>query len=157
MRPSKDIVREAIFNILRDISGFLILDIYAGTGILGFEALSRGARHIDYVEKMRDFSKLIQQNAITLDVEEKLDIFNEKAEIFLKNPHSQTYDLIFLDPPYKHEASEDIESLVEFASKKGILIYLHSHKLEAKPKIDKWEQFENRTYGKTTVSFYQIA
>lgn len=154
IRPSKDIVREAIFNIIDIPTNALVLDLYAGTGILGFEALSRGARHVDFVEKMRDFVDLIRKNAINLNVDPHVDVYTERVELFLKNPHSQKYDIVFLDPPYKHNAFNDIDLTREFIDDNGILMYLHSNTVTVENEFsDNWLLVDTRTYGKTTISF----
>ena len=104
VRPTPDRVREAIFNVLAHrfpgrIHDALILDLFAGSGALGIEALSRGAHSVDFVEKSRDNARLIKRNA------EKVGgtflISTTDAKRFL-NRSTKTYDLIFLDPPY-HE------------------------------------------------------
>lgn len=102
-RPTADKVKGAIFNVLRDkVEAARVLDLFAGTGNLALEALSRGAREVVLVEKAYPAQKVIQENLKALgEVQAKLHTMD--AFEFLKQYPEQRFDLIFLDPPYRHE------------------------------------------------------
>lgn len=107
-RPTTDRVREAWFSILGPLEG-TVLDLYAGTGALGFEALSRGAARAVFVESARPAQKVIQRNAETLGVTERITIINATVEV-ATNPlrKKPPFDLIVTDPPWTHMHSAEL-------------------------------------------------
>lgn len=108
VRPTPDRVRETLFNWLRDIVvGARCLDLYAGTGALGFEALSRGASETWFVESADALVAALDKHAAMLGVRPR--IVRRDVAAFLASPAPQTFDIVFLDPPY----SEPVEPLLE--------------------------------------------
>lgn len=100
LRPTPDRVRETLFNWLgQDLTGMRCLDLYAGSGALGFEALSRGAKHVDMVERSRHVCAALQRNADVLKTGTRLRIVQGDALEFLRT-EQEPYDVVFLDPPY---------------------------------------------------------
>lgn len=159
LRPSQDKVREAVFNILGDINKTLVLDIYAGTGALGIEALSRGARFCDFIDKSKDVCTIIERNLRNADFAEFGDVYCEMAETFVLRPVHQKYDLIFMDPPYADFPRSVIRMLPKFLSDHGQLIYLHAKRITLTEGPDReyikehLEVIDTRRYGATHVSF----
>lgn len=104
LRPTPDRVRETLFNWLgQDLTGMRCLDLYAGSGALGFEALSRGAKQVDMVERARPVHAALQRNASALHAGTRLRIVHGDALEFLRPEREQRYDVVFLDPPYDSE------------------------------------------------------
>ncbi|KUG26662.1 16s rrna (guanine(966)-n(2))-methyltransferase ssu rrna m(2)g966 [hydrocarbon metagenome] len=102
-RPTTDIVKETIFNILQnriEIEGLKVLDIYAGSGSLGLEALSRGAAEVHFVEMNFSVFKVLLNNIKNLEAEDSCRIFKKSALKFTQTKEHETYDLIFADPPF---------------------------------------------------------
>jgi len=126
IRPTSDMVKESIFNIVQfDIEGRRVLDLFAGTGQLGIEALSRGAGKVVFVDTSRDAVKLIRENIDICRFTDKDSymIYRRDALSFLRN--CEPFDLIFLDPPYGSGlASKTIAKIIEFDKLKtnGIII-----------------------------------
>ena len=90
--------RLAIMNSLSShLEGKVVLDVFSGTGALGFEALSRGAKHVSFIENHREVAKLIRQNAENLGVSDQVRIFAKKAEALT---FDNRFDIVFADPPY---------------------------------------------------------
>jgi 16S rRNA (guanine966-N2)-methyltransferase len=105
-RPTPDRLRETLFNVLAArIADSVFMDIYAGTGAVGIEALSRGARRCVFIEKDRRAVEVIRENLATLGLESRSQVLTGKAATLLERTHA---DLVFLDPPY--EMSEEYES-----------------------------------------------
>ncbi len=102
-RPTSDRVREALFSALEaelgSLSGLRVLDLYAGSGAVGLEAMSRGAGVLTAVESDRRTAKLVQQNATTLGLRQ-VEVVAQPVARFLRQRPSAPYDVVFLDPPY---------------------------------------------------------
>jgi len=99
IRPTSDRVKESVFTIVQfDIEGRRVLDLFAGTGQYGIEALSRGAKKSVFVDSARESIKLIHENLKICGFEEHASVYGENALRFLEN--EEKYDLIFVDPPY---------------------------------------------------------
>ena len=122
VRPTTDQVKEALFNIIQfDIEGRRALDLFAGTGQLGIEALSRGARECVFVDTSRDSLKLVRENLRRCGLE--APVIQSDAESYLRR--GEKFDLIFLDPPYgTGQDARALETVKEFdiLSKGGIMI-----------------------------------
>lgn len=107
-KPTMDRVRAGVFSALQnDIENKTVLDLFAGSGSYGFESLSRGARYVTFIDDSVLCTKIIKENAHTLEVMDKVNIIKSDAFSFLRN-NNQTYDIIFVDPPYKKYDYKDI-------------------------------------------------
>lgn len=100
LRPTPDRVRETLFNWLQfELAGRRVLDLFAGSGALGFEAASRGAAHVTMVEQQREVARCLQSNVQMLDATQ-VDLVMQDAITFLDNTPGEPFDLVLLDPPY---------------------------------------------------------
>lgn len=121
VRPTTDRNKESIFNILQnqiDFDGIIACDIYAGSGSLGLEALSRGANEIHFVEKNFQVQKMLKQNIDSLNAQEISRIFKMSALKFSSLSDHLVYDLILLDPPF---FQDDIHQVVKNLNENGFL------------------------------------
>lgn len=156
-RPTADKVKGAIFNVLRGkVENARVLDLFAGTGNLALEALSRGAREAVLVEKAYPAQKVIQENLKLLgDAQAKLHSMD--AFEFLRQYPEQSFDLIFLDPPYRHELVNKALSLLNNPcrlTESGVIIAETS----VEEKLQLCEPFEIRKtseYGDTKIWYIQ--
>ena len=116
LRPTADRVRETLFNWLQgELAGVKALDLYAGSGALGFEALSRGAAHVTFVEKARNVADQLRENIELLNCPSKASVVNSTAERYLSQAES-AFDVVFLDPPFANGLlGKAIETLEENA------------------------------------------
>lgn len=106
-RPTTDRVKENIFNLIQNnVYGATALDLFAGTGQLGIEALSRGAAHCDFIEHTKTACQTIRANLAAAHLEQRASLYQTEAMKFLQNAKKNFYDLIFLDPPYGGEILE---------------------------------------------------
>lgn len=113
-RPTTDRVKESIFNIIQtQVRGARVLDLFAGTGQMGIEALSRGAKHADFVDQSKNAADSIRKNIAGARVEERASVHVGEACEFVKKRTSKSYDIIFLDPPYGGELLQRILIAVE--------------------------------------------
>jgi len=121
IRPTTDRVRETLFNLLNnmiDFSGIKVLDLYAGSGSLGLECLSRGAKEIHFVEKNFVIYKNLFENINSLNVESQCKIFKMASVKFSQRLPENKYDLILADPPF---FKDDIYSVVDNIKTNGFL------------------------------------
>jgi 16S rRNA (guanine966-N2)-methyltransferase len=102
-RPTSDRVREALFSALGDVSGAVVLDLFAGSGALAIEALSRGAAHATLVERDRRAAAIVRQNLAALDLAEVSSLHVRDALRVLHDARAagDAYDLVLIDPPYR--------------------------------------------------------
>ena len=109
IRPTSDTVKESLFNILQfDIEGRKVLDLFAGTGQLGIEALSRGAKKAYFVENGREACACIQKNLHTTHFEEEAILLKQDVLSALRHIHEKEVDIIYVDPPYEAQTVHDI-------------------------------------------------
>lgn len=127
-RPTTDRARETLFNVLNNLIDFdetVCLDLFAGSGAVGFELLSRGALTCDFVENSTRQVENIKKTASWLCCEENISIYEENVTAFLKRHHDKFYDIIFADPPYAYEHYNDL--LKDIRNLKfGIFVLEHS-------------------------------
>lgn len=159
VRPATDMVRGAIFNILQsriDWNESTVLDLFAGSGSVGIEALSRGAKSVVFVENNRNAVKFLIANLESIGAKESSQVVHGDAFRFLESAY-RTYDVVFADPPYALESLPELPNLI-FASKVvtdgGYLIIEHPTNFAFNPSSG-WETTVRKTYGRTTVSFFQ--
>jgi 16S rRNA (guanine966-N2)-methyltransferase len=158
VRPTSDKVKQALFNILGDrVDGSAFLDLYAGAGGIGIEALSRGATRVTFVDASRDSLNSIKQNIEQLGFGDRAAIVLAKAESFLKKP-SGPYDILFLDPPYAEEMAPLLELIAaaEIMKSDAIVIAEHFKKQLSPNKAGKLELYREAQYGDTVLAFYRL-
>lgn len=162
LRPTSAKVREALFDILRnDIRGSSFLDLYAGTGAVGFEALSREAANVCFVEEDRAASSKIAQYISKMELDGAAEVFTETAEHFLKRSQvvEMRFDIIFADPPY---ASDEIEKILTLLDNGGILrpggclIVEHQSKKRIAVSCRNLKPVKNYKYGDTMLTLYRM-
>ena len=150
VRPTSDRAREALFSILGDLSGADVLDLFCGTGALGIEALSRGARHVVLVD---DDTSPAQANVDALGISQRVDLVRRDAFEYLASAEAQ-FDLILCDPPYTLAArvAGDLQELVPSRLREGGRLVTESPSrtpMELNLKLD-----EDRTYGEASLRIW---
>jgi 16S rRNA (guanine(966)-N(2))-methyltransferase RsmD len=151
-------VKQALFNILGGkIEGAAFLDLYAGAGGIGIEALSRGAERVVFVDASRDSLNIVKWNIEQTGFGDRAHAVLSKAESYLKKP-SGPHDIVFLDPPY----AEELQPLLELIGGAGILnpdsivIAEHFKKQTSPEKAGKLSLFREARYGDTVLAFYVL-
>jgi 16S rRNA (guanine966-N2)-methyltransferase len=159
LRPTSDRVKESMFNILQDdIVGKVVLDLFAGTGNLGIEALSRGAKKTIFVEKGRQALRLIQRNLTQFGLEERSEILPKDANraIGILKQKGESFDLILMDPPYEKGLIQ--KTLMTLNShqiyhKDSILVIEHNRREPLSTVMEGWNLIRQRRIGDTLISF----
>lgn len=154
-RPTTDRVREALFSILGDVTGTAVLDLFAGTGALGIEALSRGAASAVFVESARPALSALRANLTDLGLVHVSRVITEPVARAVRGlPREDHFDLVFADPPYDEVASA-MEALVLVAShlSAGARVVLEHAARRPPPPSSVLVALQTRTYGDTALTF----
>jgi len=155
VRPTTDRVREALFSVLQariSIDGARVLDLFAGTGALGLEALSRGAGRAVFVEADTSVVHVMKGNAHALGVAEVCSFVRSDALKWLRNPARQRFDLVFADPPYDLNEIPTLPTLVQpHLAENGLFILEHDTRQQFD---DEPSLVMSRAYGGTVISMF---
>lgn len=156
-RPTTDRVKEGIFNIIQfDIEGRKVLDLFAGTGQLGIEALSRGAASAVFIDQRRDAAALIKDNLKLTGLDKNTKVICGDAAAFLSSAHEK-FDLIFIDPPYAAnlwKSSLSAISQFDILSNHGIIVCESPSSEEMPPLAHPYYLRKTYRYGKTKITTY---
>jgi 16S rRNA (guanine966-N2)-methyltransferase len=163
VRPTADRVKESLFNILpRDFSGARVLDLFAGTGNLSIEALSRGAAHAVLIDFSPRSAATIRENLRRLGLAAQTEIWTAPVARSLKSlaRRRDSFDYIFLDPPYDQGlAGRSLELIGRCALLRapGTLVIEHSAREAVSPEYGPLRLHDQRRYGDTRLSFYEAS
>ena len=149
IRPTSDRVKEALFSaLLVDFKGLDVLDVFAGSGALGIEALSRGAKSATFVDSSVSSINFIKRNTSLLGISELCVIIKSDALAYIKNC-KQSFDLIFMDPPYnKGLASQLAPGLYFLIKPGGTMVIEHSPR-----ELVNMSSYKQKHYGDTVLTF----
>jgi 16S rRNA (guanine966-N2)-methyltransferase len=152
VRPTSDRLRETLFNVIAPvIEDSRFLDLCAGSGAVGIEALSRGASHVTFVDRSRRMCKLIEANVQLCRIpEEKWEIYCSEANEFLRSAET-AWDIVFFDPPYK----DDYVKTLKLLSNNALVIAEHHHKTELPEAIGGLKLTRILKQGDSSLSFFR--
>ena len=161
-RPLKDLTKESIFNILKHSSKFniriknsVILDLFAGVGSFGIECLSNGAKHVTFVENYSSVLPILEKNLANLKLYKNYEIINQNIYAGLYYLTKNSYDIIFLDPPYKdRNISALIDKIydIKLLNKNGIII-IHRNRKDNEKYSKNFNILEEKTYAISKILF----
>lgn len=154
-RPTTQSTKEALFSSIQfEIEGRRVLDLFAGSGQLGIEAISRGARHCTFVESNKNAYKIVQRNIEKCNIEGKCRLVLGEAKSFLMK--KDCFDIAFIDPPYhKGKIDECLPKLTELMSNDGVIVCESAKDEELPQEVNGWSISREKTYGKTKLSYYR--
>jgi 16S rRNA (guanine966-N2)-methyltransferase len=150
--PMSEKARGALFNTLGDISGFRVLDSYAGSGALAFEALSRGAQSAQCVDNSKHAHKSMKETAELLGIESEIKITHANISTWSDNNVDELFNIVFVDPPYHSVRDDIIEKLTRHVETGGWLIVSYPTS-EPTPRLS-LPFNERKYYGDATILFY---
>lgn len=154
-RPVAQRTRQAIFNVLGDdLVGLRILDLFAGSGALGFEALSRGADSVVFVEYSSSACHLIRDNAEELGVNDQVQVIQGLTENFCRETEA-SFDIIFLDPPYADFRTQLLEDSVSHLSPGGVMIASCGRSTYLPDQAVQVQRVKQKVYGDTKIGYYK--
>jgi len=153
--PMSERARGALFNSLGDlVEGVDVLDAFAGTGAIGLEALSRGARHATFVERDRIAQKVLAKNITALGLEDQSTLIRTTVFNWIETSGDQQFDLIFADPPYHDPQLSTVTKLLGLLKPNGLMILSHSGKGEVSAKTGV-VVVDNRSYGNACLTTFR--
>ena len=157
-RPTAGRVKSALFNILAPrITGARFLDLYAGTGLVGIEALSRGAGHVTFVESNLASCRIVKTNLERCGYTHTSKVLTMAASRFLQQPH-RPYDIAFVDPPYHGGEDGNILPLLgsgAIIAANGVVVIEHFHKVQLPVQVGRLVFLKSYRHGDTLLSLYQ--
>ncbi|WP_290687084.1 16S rRNA (guanine(966)-N(2))-methyltransferase RsmD [Intestinibacter sp.] len=162
VRPTTDRVKESLFNIINfDIMDSNVLDLFAGTGSLGIECLSRGANKCVFVDKSKESMSIVKSNIKKARVENESITMNIdfKSAILSLGNKGEKFNIIFMDPPYYKNMFEDALSMVDqnnLLEEDGVIVVEHDTKDSFPENIGRLYKSRDKKYGKTTLTFYKM-
>jgi 16S rRNA (guanine966-N2)-methyltransferase len=162
LRPTTDRVRETLFNWLQSrIQGARVLDLFAGSGALGFEAASRGAREVVLVEMNRQVCEVLRQNAVLLDSPDvDIKVQQRDARMFLQQSGGSSFNIVFLDPPFRQNL---LQPVIERLESNGwlsddALIYIEQGSDEAEAVLpENWQLLKEKNAGQVRYQLIERA
>jgi 16S rRNA (guanine(966)-N(2))-methyltransferase RsmD len=157
IRPITDRVKEALFAILGErVVDARVLDLYAGSGAIGIEALSRGAAHATFVERSRDALALIRRNLQHTRLDTQAQVLPAEVDRFLAGAVGDRYDLVFLDPPYEERAIlAPLERLGPMLAP-GATVVVKAFWRTPIPAPEGLRPWRERRFGETALTFLEV-
>lgn len=161
-RPTSDRLRETLFNVLTPwIERSRFLDICAGSGAVGIEALSRGASEVTFIEKSRDACAVIEGNLNTVGAAVRATIERRSASAALNvlEQESHQFDVVFFDPPYSSEMYDDVMERLgtgKVIAMGGIVVVEHRAKISPGAQYQKLQRFRELKQGESALAFYEL-
>jgi 16S rRNA (guanine966-N2)-methyltransferase len=153
VRPTPDRLREALFNVLApEIEESVFLDVYAGTGAVGIEALSRGARRAIFLERNRAAAEVIRENLVSLGIAGRAEVVRGSAVLLLARFQA---DIVFADPPYPLEREYETVLATLADSPPSLLIVQHASKLALPEAQGRLHRARVLRQGDNALSFYR--
>jgi 16S rRNA (guanine966-N2)-methyltransferase len=161
-RPTSDRVREALFMALEPLADLCVVDLFAGSGALGIEALSRGARRVDFVEADARARRVLEENLATLDLESRSRVWRQRLPrgIEALHPTLREADLVLADPPYGGREANGLLASLGVADRlraQSRVVIEHHAKDELPDQVGVLHCERRRRYGETVVSLYRVS
>jgi len=156
-RPTSEKVREALFNILGSVDGDRVLDLFAGSGGLGIEALSRGALHATFVDAARPALIAVRQNLRELGLEDRATILaGDAVTTPAKHPPPAPWRIVFVDPPYRSDLATRAVLALPLAqlADDAVIVIEHDRRNAPPDALGSLLRTDQRRYGDTLISFF---
>lgn len=153
--PMSERVRNAIFNSLADkVHDAYVLDAFAGTGSIGIEAISRGAKFTTFIERDRLAQKVLTENIEKLEITDKTKIVRASVSAWIDTYDGPKFDLIFVDPPYHDPQFSTVIKILGLLKPNGLMVLSHTGRFES-PTLPGVVVVDNRGYGDAAITFFR--
>ncbi len=161
-RPTMDRVKESLFGMIQDnIKDSVVLDLFAGSGQLGIEAISNGAKSCYFIDHNNEVIKVLNKNIVNLNIKDKSKVILSDWKKFLNDSakNNLKFDLIFVDPPYDYDVYEKIldkVSTLNLLNDNGLIILEHAN-LNLKETYNNLTLHKSKKYGTKSVNIYKLS
>lgn len=153
--PMSERVRNAMFNSLGDsVKDAYVLDAFAGTGAIGIEAISRGAKFTTFIERDRLAQKVLTENIEKLSITEDAKIIRASVSAWVETYDGPKFDLIFADPPYHDPQFSTVVKLLGLLNTNGLMVLSHTGRIES-PTLPGVVVVDNRGYGDAALTYFR--
>lgn len=162
IRPTSDKVKESLFNMLGEaVIDCSFLDLFGGTGGIGIEALSRGAKHVVFIDAGIKSIKVLKGNLERLNIKAGAEVFHTDYETAIKKlyKYNKQFDIVFIDPPYSLGMAQNALVCIEanpILAQDGLIIVEHDSRDDMPNKVGRLALYRVKRYGNTSLSFYSI-
>ena len=159
-RPTMDRVKESLFSTIQDyLKDSIVLDLFAGSGNLGIEAISNGAKHAYFIDNNKEAIKILNNNITNLNIKNNTTVILSDWKKYLNNcaNNNLKFDLIFVDPPYEYDVYEKILNKVSelnLLNDNGLIILEHAN-LKFRDKYNNLVLYKEKKYGNKSVNIYK--
>lgn len=157
VRPTTDMIKESVFNVIQNyIPNCNFLDLFAGSGAMGIEAISRGASKVVFVDKSRDSARLVEENLAKIG--EKAMVINTDFKSALARLKGEKFDVIYLDPPFIYTDIQEMLreiSMYNVLADDGIVVYESLYNKCEKPNILGYILQKSKKYGTISIDIYE--
>jgi 16S rRNA (guanine(966)-N(2))-methyltransferase RsmD len=162
LRPTSDKLRETLFNVLSArVPGARVLDGYAGTGAVGIESISRGAREVVFIERDERARALIEDNLAHCGIHSGYTVLGEPVarsfQMLAARPGFAPFDIVVLDPPYEMPPAEALGGVERMLAPDGVLVLEHSSRLDPPPLAGRLARTRQLASGDSMLTMYQFA
>jgi 16S rRNA (guanine(966)-N(2))-methyltransferase RsmD len=160
IRPTSDMVKESLFNILGvEVQESDFLDLFGGTGGVGIEAISRGAKHVVFIDNSIKSINVLRKNLQALNIKDSIEVFNTDYRTAINKLYTngRLFDIVFVDPPYNTGIAQNVlEQISEniILKDNGIIVVEHDLKDPMPDKVGCLNKYRDKRYGSTMLSFY---
>jgi 16S rRNA (guanine966-N2)-methyltransferase len=155
-RPTSEKVREAIFNILPDVGGIQVLDVFAGSGALGIEALSRGAAHATFIDLGKQALTTVRTNLRDLGLDGRATVLaGDAVALVARHRPAAPWGLVFIDPPYRSDLAIRSAGALAHLAEDAVIVIEYDRRNPPPERIDSLLRTDERRYGDTMVAFYR--
>jgi 16S rRNA (guanine966-N2)-methyltransferase len=156
-RPTSEKVRQALFNILPAVEGMSVLDLFAGSGALGIEALSRGAAHVTFIDQGKVALGVIRGNLRELGLEPRATVLaGDAVSLAARHVPAAPWQLVFVDPPYRSDLAVRAVSALANLAPEAVIVIEHDRRNAPPETLGSLLRTDERRYGDTMVSFFKV-
>lgn len=158
LRPTRSIVRKSFFDtVSRTVKGSVFLDLFAGVGSIGLEAVSRGAKEVVFVDKSFKSVKIIKKNIDSMGCDGRVAVFKANAGEFVKSPKMRMFDLVYIDAPYDFDINSLLKELFGNVNKNAIVCIEHLRGNDLDNSFLNFVKSKNKNFGKNSLDYFEVA
>ncbi len=157
LRPTRSIVRKSFFDtVSQAVVGSIFLDLFAGVGSIGFEAASRGAKEVVFVDKSFRSVEIIKKNVDSIGCNNKVTVFKTSADEFVKSPKMKVFDLVYIDAPYNFDINNFLKEFFGNVNKNAIVCIEHLKDNGLDNLFLDFKKIKSKNFGKNSLDYFEV-